>query len=682
MQFQTGIRRRSADGRAFANWILSWLVAATLFALAPVASAQEGEAITLNLKDADIQALISTVSDVTGRNFIVDPRVKGKVTVISGRPIKGDELYQVFLSVLNVHGFAVVPGKNASKIVPAVNAKQDAIPTATARFPGKGDQYVTRVIQVDNVAVAQLVPILRPLLPQQGHLAAYPPSNVLIASGEAANVQRMVAIIERIDVSGDQEIEVIPLEHAAAGEMVRILQALLQAGGAQQQAPGGQPTIVADERTNSVLISGARAQRLRMRSIIAHLDTPLEEAGGNTEVLYLRYANAADLVQVLTGVGTGITEQAAGNGQAGRQAAAAAGAKSNLNIQADESTNALVITAAPDVMRSLKAVVQKLDVRRAQVLVEGIIAEISSDRAVDLGFNWAYDGSPDNDPVGIINFGAVDLFTSIEAGAPQIGAGLSFAAGDTRSDGSRFGAFVSALSSDADTNILSTPSLLTMDNEEAEIVVGQNVPFVTGSYTSTGAGSTPQTPFQTIQRQDVGLTLKVKPQINEGNAIKLEVTQEVSSISPATTGASDIITNKRSLNTTVMVDDGEVVALGGLIDDDLKETVRKVPGLGDVPLLGYLFSSRSTQKVKRNLMVFLHPVILRNQVQSAAVASEKYNYLRALQLERRDEGVELMSDDVAPVLPELDELLVLPPPFKETAAAANSGKIDSDERTY
>jgi len=680
---ERGIRQRAAEGQSFAHWIVTWLMASVLFAAVPGAGAQEGEAITLNLKNADIQALVSTVSDVTGRNFIVDPRVKGKVTVISGRPMAGEELYQVFLSILNVHGFAVVPAENASKIVPLVNAKQDAIPTASAREPGKGDQYVTRVVQVDNVAVAQLVPILRPLLPQQGHLAAYPPSNVLIASGEAANVQRLVTIIERIDVSGDEEIEVIPLQHAAAGEMVRILQSLQQ-GAAKQPAPSGQPTIVADERTNSVLISGAKTQRLRLRGIVAHLDTPLEEAGGNTEVIYLRYANAKELVEVLTGVGTGISEQQAagkGNGKGANRSAAAAG-KANFDIQADESTNALVITAAPDVMRSLKSVVQKLDVRRAQVLVEGIIAELSSNTATDLGVNWAADGSPNNDPVGIINFGAVDLFKSFEAGDPQVGAGLNLAVGDTQANGTRFGAFLNALSSDAGTNILSTPSLLTMDNEEAEIVVGQNVPFVTGSYTSTGSGSTPQSPFQTIQRQDVGLTLKVKPQINEGDAIKLEVTQEVSSISPSATGASDLITNKRSLNTTVMVDDGEVVALGGLIDDDLKETVNKVPGLGDIPLLGYLFSSRSTQKVKRNLMVFLHPVILRDKLQASAVASEKYNYLRALQLQEKAEGVGLMSDDVAPVLPEMDELLVLPPPFEETAAAAvNRGESDSNERT-
>ncbi|MGE0080923.1 MAG: type II secretion system secretin GspD [Thiohalomonadaceae bacterium] len=632
----------------------------------PAKSLENGERITLNLQEADLGAVINTVAELTGKNFIVDPRVKGRVTVVSSRPLDADEVYQVFLSVLNVHGFAVVPGKAASKIVPVVNAKQDAIPTVTAKAPGKGDEYVTRVIQVDNVAVPQLVPILRPLLSQQAHLAAYPPSNVLIASGEAAVVDRIVKLIERIDITGDAEMEIITLSHAAAPEVVKILQSL-QKAVEKDQPPVGQPTIVADERTNSILISGGPSQRLRLRGIIAQLDTPLD-SGGNTEVIYLRYANAADMATVLSGISGSLV------GKDGKPAGQAAGAN-GATIQADEATNALVISAAPDVMRSLKAVIRRLDVRRAQVLVEGVIAEVSSTKSKELGVQWAYFNPKTNAPVGIINFGGSgvgigNLALSAATGTPPtLPDGALLGVGDVteRSNGqfTGFAAFVRALAGDGDTNILSTPSVVTLDNEEAEIVVGQNVPFITGSYASTGTGTTPTNPFQTIQRQDVGLTLRVRPQINEGSAVRLEVEQEVSSISAGASGAADIITNKRSLKTSVMVDNGQVVVLGGLIDDDLQESDQRVPILGDIPVLGWLFSHKRTTKVKRNLMVFLRPVILRDETQNAAVSGEKYNYIRARQQEVRENGVALMRDDVSPLLPELNEMLVLPPPFQE-----------------
>lgn len=627
--------------------------------------------ITLNLKEAELSAVIATVSELTGKNFIVDPRVKGKVTVVSARPLNAEEVYQVFLSLLNVQGFAVIPAKAASKIVPIVNAKQDAVPTVTGQDPGRGDEYVTRVIEVQNVAVPQLVPILRPLMSQQAHLAAYPPSNVLIASGEAANVERVVKIIERIDTAGDEEVEVIALSHASAPEVVRILQSL-QKAVEKDQPPAGQPTLVADERTNSVLISSSQAQRLRLRTLIAHLDTPLE-TGGNTEVIYLRYAKAKELAAVLSGVGGSLSAGSRAARPAGAAPAAAPAVREGINIQADESTNALVISASPDVMRSLKTVIRQLDVRRAQVLVEAIIAEVSSNRARELGVQWGYDGSQQNRPVGLVNFGGSGAgLASIAAAVAtndftRIPDGASLIAGNTRGDGSRFGAFVRALSGDGDTNILSTPTLVMLDNEEAEIVVGQNVPFLTGTYSSTGGGTTPTNPFQTIQRQDVGLTLKVRPQINEGNAIQLEVNQEVSSISASTGGAVDVVTNKRSLKTSVLVDTGQVVVLGGLIDDDLQESEQKVPLLGDIPVLGWLFSYKKTTKVKRNLMVFLHPVILRDEIQNAAVSGEKYNYIRARQLDVQQRGVDLMADSVSPVLRPLDQLLTLPPPYSEPA---------------
>ena len=358
------------------------------------------ETVTLNLKDADIGALISTVAEVTHRNFVVDPRVKGKVTVISSRPMDSDEVYQVFLSILKVHGFAAIPSGAVTKIVPDVNAKQDNIPTATDRNTGRGDEMVTRVVEVKNVAAAQLVPILRPLIPQQGHLAAYPATNVLVISDRAANVERLVTIIRRIDQVSDSEIEVIPLQHASAAEVVRVLNSLERAPGAGKAPRGGgegQAVLVADERTNSVLLGGDRSDRLRLRVIISHLDTPLD-AGGNTTVVYLNYAEAKDLVPVLTGVGKKIEGETQGKVSA---------PKGEFDIQADEAMNALVITAPPDVMRTLKRVITELDVRRAQVLVDAIIAEVSMNTARELGVQWVFSGLNSGNgvsPVGLINF--------------------------------------------------------------------------------------------------------------------------------------------------------------------------------------------------------------------------------------------------------------------------------------
>jgi general secretion pathway protein D len=617
------------------------------------------ETVTLNLKDADIGALISTVAEVTHRNFVVDPRVKGKVTVISSRPMDSDEVYQVFLSILKVHGFAAIPSGAVTKIVPDVNAKQDNIPTVTDRETGRGDEMVTRVVEVKNVAAAQLVPILRPLIPQQGHLAAYPSTNVLVISDRAANVERLVTIIRRIDQVSDSEIEVIPLQHASAAEVVRVLNSLERApGGAKAPRGGGegQAVLVADERTNSVLLGGDRSDRLRLRVIISHLDTPLD-AGGNTTVVYLNYAEAKDLVPVLTGVGKKIEGEAQGKVSA---------PKGEFDIQADEAMNALVITAPPDVMRTLKRVITELDVRRAQVLVDAIIAEVSMNTARELGVQWVFSGLNSGNgvsPVGLINFtntgtNIADVINSavdvVNGGTIPTPAGNVLLGGGKydKNDNFNYLAVINMLASDSNTNILSTPTLVTLDNEEAEIIIGQNVPFVTGSFTSTGAGNDATNPFQTIQRQDVGLTLKLKPQINEGDALKLNIEQEVSSIAPSVAGASDIITNKRSIKTSVMVGDGNVVVLGGLIEKQTGESVQKVPLLGDLPGIGALFRSKAGNVTKTNLMVFIHPVILRDSAVAEQSTSSKYNYFRALQFKEGKDGVNLLPGEQAPLLPE------------------------------
>ncbi len=635
--------------------------------------AQDGT-FTLNLKNADIHSLIQTVSRQSGRNFVVDPRVKARVTVISSTPLNADELYETFLSVLQVHGYAAVPSGDLTKIVPDVNAKQGPVPAYTDETSAS-DQLVTKVIKVANVPAAQLVPILRPLVPQQGHLAAYASTNTLIVTDRASNIERLTTIINGIDRPDNDEVEIVRLSHASASEIIRIMQSLQSRGGQIDGTPGS-VRFAADERTNSILLSGDPTVRARTRGIIMNLDTPVE-SGGNTRVVYLRYANAPDLLAILTGVsagqakigtssdstdGTAAVASTNGTPATGTQPAAVPTAslirratqetdRPNVDIQADEDTNALIITAPPDEMRSILAVVEQLDIRRAQVLVEAIIAELSTNNSSQLGVNFAVDGTNDNRPAAYTNLGGAtqSLVGTVASGGAALTQGLSLALGRFGSDGIDFGVLLSAIASDTDNNILSTPTLVTMDNQEAEIVVGQNVPFVTGTQLS----SSNDNPFQTIERQDIGISLKVKPQINEGDNIKMEIEQEVSDVSnTAISGATDITTNKRSIKTTVLVEDRQTLVLGGLIDDQINDTREKVPFLGDIPLLGSLFRYRTTSKSKRNLMVFLHPTILRDPESADFYSRSKYDDLRTAQLGLFDNEKQF-NDKLKPVLPEL-----------------------------
>ena len=636
------------------GFLIASLLLVFIFVSFPVNAAtpsksSSGSKVTLNFNATDINAVISAVSEMTGRNFIVDPRVKGKVTVISRRALKSAEIYQVFLSVLKVHGFAAIAGKNVTKIVPEVNAKQDAIRTGRKYIPFS-DEFITQVLEIKNVDAAQLVPILRPLVPQRGHLAAYPGSNVLVISDSAANIRRLKRIISRIDQATGDEIEVVPLQNASASEVVRIIQQL-----SSQDPKKKRNNLIADDRTNSVLLGGNKASRLRIKALIAHLDTRVD-VGGSTQVVYLRNAVAKDLVPVLTGVSKSVS-----SAKGKKIIASKAGA---ISIQADENTNSLVITAPPDVFRSLRAVIRRLDVRRAQVLVEAVIAEVSTNTSEEFGIQWGA-GSATEGVAGLVNFSIGSSLTGLLSTPPSVGDGLSLAAGNPTA-ANPIGALIRALSSDGKSNILSTPSLLTLDNEEAEIVVGQNVPFVTGSYSGTGGGSTPANPFQTVQREDVGLTLRLTPQINEGNAIKLNVVQEVSTVTASTQGV-DIITNKRSIKTNVVVDDGQMIVLGGLIQEELREGEQRVPGLGDIPLLGWFFRYNKTELVKTNLMVFLQPTILKDAAITAAHTGDKYNFIRAEQLKLREEGLRLASEEESPLLVENKQFLTLPKPYNETA---------------
>ena len=617
--------------------------------------------ITLNLKDADIRALISTVSKFTGKNFIIDPRVKAKVTVISANTLTPEAVYEVFLSVLQVHGYAAVPTGSVIKIVPEVNAKQGPLPLSTSNESFPADELITKIVRLNHVPAAQLVPILRPLVPQQGHLAAYNPTNTLIITDHAGNIKRLLKIIAGVDRPDSDELEIIPLKHASASELVRILNSL-NAGGSAKDA-SKKIKLAADDRTNSILVTGDRSSRLRMRATISYLDTPLEDGSGNTHVIYLKYAKAENLAKILTGLKEESKRAGASKVKAApKKITTGSVISQNAIIQADEETNALIITADPNTVKNLRAVIRQLDIRRAQVLIEAIIAEITITNDKEIGVGLAVDGTSRDSgalPVGVSNFAGIgDLLTAAIGGTAVTSApsGLSFAVGGEGGSGVRYGALLRALQTDQNTNILSTPNIVTLDNEEAELIVGQNLPFVTGSFTGTGS-TDPNNPFQTIERQDVGLTLKVTPQINEGDTVQLVIEQETSSVIPGTVELG-IATRKRSIKTSVLVDDGGILILGGLIQEEVTDTESKVPLLGDIPIIGFLFRSQSTTKSKANLMVFLRPSILRDHRDATFVTNEKYNYIRGIEsqgYDQEDESYGLL-DGAAPRLPPIEEL--------------------------
>lgn len=636
---------------------------------------------TLNLKDADIRTLIKTVSEITGRNFVIDPRVKAKVTIVSSKPMEKDELYQVFLSILQVHGFAAVTTGNVIKIVPDVAAKQGPVPTASPGTPGIGDELVTRVVTVQHVPASQLVPILRPLVPQQGLLAAYAPSNTLIITDRASNINRLMSIIRRVDRADSDEIEIITLQHASAGEVVRIITSLEKKGTTANTPATSSYSLSADDRTNSILIAGDRSSRLKIRGLIAHLDTPLE-IGGRTQVVFLKNAKATDLEVILTGVAE--EEQKAKGGKTATGGGTST--QEQVAIQADEASNALVITASPAIQRSLRSVIRQLDIRREQILVEAIIAEVGLQLSAELGVQFIAAGansSGDAQLPGVVtNFGgAGNSIPSLIAQPESVGSGLSLAVGNL-SGTMQFGVLLRALQGDAASNLLSTPTLVTMDNEEAEITVGQNLPFVTGQYTSTGSGEGVTNPFQTIERNDIGIKLKIQPQINEGNSIKMIIEQEASSLASSTTAQEKII-NTRKINTTVLAEDGQIIVLGGLLEDTYTDQVEKVPFLGDLPLLGQLFRYTSTSKTKQNLMVFIHPVILEDRATSDAYTSRKYSYVKAAQMEGNFLNRGLVNVK-AKELPDLDDLITIIPGKNKPKAeeASDAEKKDTSQSVF
>ena len=652
-----------------------WATRAALFAAClwlasvsglPTAAAQGAAAqrITPNFKDADITQVIEAVAAATGKNIIVDPRVRAQVTMLSATPMTPDAFYEAFLALLQVHGFVAVPSGKTVKVIPDANARTVPGNDLPDRVSASSDELVTQVVGVRNVSAVQMVAILRPLMPQNAHLAAYPSSNMLILADRANNVNRMVRIIRRIDQESDADVEVVSMQNASASEVVRTMTAL---NPQQTQAEGGMAPLraVADERSNSILLAGDKTQRLRARTLIAYLDTPLV-GGGDTRVRYLRYADAEKIAAKLK------EQLSASGGAAPGAAGAGASAERSTTIWADPGTNALVVTAPAKQMNSLMAIVDRLDIRRAQVIVEAIIVEVSADKAAELGVNWVLDGTQDGNVVGgfiepVGGVSIIDLARAVNdpttlASAPR---GTTIGIGRLQDTGINFAAVVRALRGDSTTNIIATPSIVTMDNEEAEIKVAQEVPFLTGQYTNTSGGGTPLAPFQTIQRREVGTLLKVTPQINEGDSVMLKIEQESSSIAASSAGAVDLITNKRTISTRVLIEDGGTVVLGGLIQDSQTGGEQRVPFLGRIPVLGEAFRTRSAKKNKTNLMVFIQPRILRDGLDATIETNQKYNYIRD---EQRRLGPQR---EVLPLLPGEPRAELPPLPQPSPAAPAS-----------
>jgi len=598
----------------------------------------------VNLKEAEISALVSEVAEITGKNFIVDPRVKGNITVISSKPLSANAVYELFLGVLSVNGFAAVPSGDAIKLVPDVNAKQNAVPF-DLRGKGKGEALVTRVLMLENTNANELVPVIRPLLPQFAHLAAINGSNALVISDHANNITEIENLIKSLDTGEGDELEVINLKEIRVDDVLTMLDTLTSTS-ANKDMRGARVRLVADSRGNRLLVKGDVKARKRIREVVAQLDKPAADRLSGVRVIRLQHASAKQIAEVLKNlVSSDSSKSSSSSSNSGTTAAVTAG---GVSFIADESQNALVMKADPALMRELEAVVQQLDQRRSQVLIQAAIVEVSGENADQLGVQWAA-GDPTKG-VGLINFGnaGTSIATLAAAAAqnkPELASGLngaSFAFGktETNSNGDRtfYGALIQALSTLSNANLLSTPSIMTIDNQEAKIVVGQNVPFITGSSSSSGSGTS--NPFTTIERKDVGITLKVIPHIGDGGTVKLEVEQEVSSVVPSVAGvnSADLITNKRSIKTTILADDGQTIVLGGLIQDDSSQSVSEVPLLSKIPVLGHLFRSKSHSKTKRNLLVFLQPLIVRDGQSAAALAAQQYKQTRTLQFEVSAKG--------------------------------------------
>jgi general secretion pathway protein D len=616
---------------------LAVLVSCLLLPVAlPVQEASAREKTTeetwkVNLKNADIREFVTQVSVITGKSFVVDPRVKGNVTVISSTSMDKDTIYELFLSVLRVHGYAAVPTGNITKIVQQVLAKQSANPRDFLR-PAQSEELVTAVIPVRNSASENLVKILRPLIPQYGHVAGISSPNVLIISDHAGNIARLTEIVNRIDIADNQTVEIIGLKDAWVEDIVELLEELAPEQIGKGAKGPNRVTIVASERTNSMVVKGEKATVERVVQLISQLDVPANRSG-TTKVIRLAHSDAVEMAEILRN--TIVDDEDSKSN------------KVKISIQPDKALNALVIRAAPSAMLEIMDIIDSLDVRRLQVLIEAAIVEVTADFSRQLGSElFIADLSGSNTPLGLTapSGTLAQILKNIalgNSGMPDdIGTSPLLAGGRLNTDGTSFAAIIRALSTNGDVNLLSTPSITTMDNEKAKIVVGQNVPFRTGSTTSGSNGTS--NPFTTIQREDVGLTLEVTPHIHDGNLVRLKVHQEVSEVDPASLsvigaqGSADLITNIRTIDTTILVDDQEVIIIGGLIRDKETSNESKVPLLGSIPGIGFLFRSTTTTTQKQNLLVFLRPTVLGSRAAITSATQRKFNNVYEVEIEGRD----------------------------------------------
>jgi general secretion pathway protein D len=684
MKFKTISKAPALLARPGIALAVAALSASLLLGATPWLSAHaqgSNEPVTLNFVGAEIEAVARTMATITGRNVVVDPRVKGNINLATERPVTPAAALNQFAAVLRLQGFSLVDTGGLYKIVPEADAKlQGNVVNAgsASRLPAS-NTVVTQIFRLNHEAANNLVPVLRPLIGPNNTINVNPGNNSLVITDYADNLKRIGRIISALDVAGATDVEIIPLEHAVAADLVALISRLIDqgaAGGAGAQADQSyKTTLIAEPRSNSLVLRAANPARLALvRSLVARLDQPTSDAvSGNIHVVYLKNADAVSLATTLraalagestsgsTAASTTTTgaRTAAAGSAATTPVAASAAPSTGGQIQADPATNALIITAPEPQYRQLRAVIDQLDSRRAQVYVESLIAEVNADKAAEFGIQWQGPlGKSGDSLIGLLgtNFGSggSNIF-NLAAGKPGTvapGTGLNFGVAAQKNGVYFLGFLARFLQSTGEGNVLSTPNLLTLDNEEAKIVIGQNVPFVTGQFTNTGSNEGSVNPFQTIERKDVGLTLRVKPQISENGTIKMTIFQEVSSVlASSVNSSSGLITNKRTIESTVLVDDGAIVVLGGLLQDEYAGNQEKVPGLGDVPLFGNLFKSETRNRKKTNLMVFLRPVVMRDSRETSSLALDRYELMRAIQKDAQPKNSSVLGVNEAPVMP-------------------------------
>ena len=636
-------------------------------------AAARGAPVTLNFVNAEIDAVARAMASMTGRQVVVDPRVKGSITLTSDQPLTPARAYNQFLAALRLQGFAVVESAGLDKVVPEADAKlQSGAVSADGAAKGAavGNQIVTQIFRLNFESAANLLPVLRPLISPNNVINVNPGNNSLIITDYADNLQRIARIIAASDVANGSDLEILPLKHAIASDLAPLVLRLVDSGSSAAPAPGQsdtgfKTTIIAEPRSNALIVRAANAARVSLvKSLVARLDQPSVQGDsltGNIHVVALKNADATKLAATLRGVMAGEVRSSVASSGAGASVAAATPPSGAGQIQADVATNSLIITAPDPQYRQLRAVIEQLDARRAQVFVESLIAEVNADRAAEFGIQWQGPiGRSGDSTVGLLgtNFGSggkniIALAAGAAAGTVSPAAGLNIGAATLNNGVYTLGFLARFLEQNGDGNILSTPNLLTLDNEEAKIVIGQNVPFVTGQYTNANSGGTGSVnPFQTIERKDVGLTLRVKPQISENGTVKLSIFQEVSTVQASSINSpSGLITNKRSIESNVLVDDGSIVVLGGLLQDTYAGNNDRVPGLADIPFFGALFRSESRSRSKTNLMVFLRPVVIRDANASDSLSSSRYEQMRGVQQVAQPVPSQAMPINDAPVLP-------------------------------